>query len=153
MLPKNSIINSIQVGRSLLKLGFFPFYFYSWSLTWPSRRGSKIHVFLVSTNFPATVSYEWIACARLSDSGDVLNEQSENKTRATWERGRWRLSPAPARFSHFFLLNDFSPLSRSLEQANEWMNEWHFFQSGAYMSVRLWSPLWPFETWIQQLLK
>ena len=27
------------------------------------------------------------------------------------------LSPAPARFSHFFLLNDFSPLSRSLEQA------------------------------------
>ena len=39
----------------------------------------------------------------------------------TWERGRWRrekcLSPAPARFSHFFLLNDSSPLSRSLEQA------------------------------------
>ena len=27
------------------------------------------------------------------------------------------LSPAPVRFSHFFLLNDFSPLSRSLEQA------------------------------------
>ena len=27
------------------------------------------------------------------------------------------LSPAPARFSHFFLLTDFSPLSRSLEQA------------------------------------
>ena len=27
------------------------------------------------------------------------------------------LSAAPARFSHFFLLNDFSPLSRSLEQA------------------------------------
>ena len=27
------------------------------------------------------------------------------------------LSPAPARFSHFFLLNDFSPLSQSLEQA------------------------------------
>ena len=29
------------------------------------------------------------------------------------------LSPAPARFSHFFLLNDFSPLSRSLEQAKD----------------------------------
>ena len=43
-------------------------------------------------------------------SGDVLNEQSENKTRATWERGRWRV---------FLFLNDFSlsPLSRSLEQA------------------------------------
>ena len=27
------------------------------------------------------------------------------------------LSPAPPRFSHFFLLNYFSPLSRSLEQA------------------------------------
>ena len=42
--------------------------------------------------------------------------------RVTWERGRWWrekcLSPAPAHFSHFFLLNDFSPLSRSLEQAN-----------------------------------
>ena len=57
-----------------------------------------------------------VAFARLSDSimRTYLNEQSENKTRATWERG---LSPAPARFSHFFLLNDFSPLSRSLEQA------------------------------------
>ena len=37
------------------------------------------------------------------------------------ERGRWLrekcLSPAPARFSHVFLLNDFSPLSQSLEQA------------------------------------
>ena len=29
------------------------------------------------------------------------------------------LSPAPARFSHFFLLNDFSRLSRSLEQAKD----------------------------------
>ena len=28
------------------------------------------------------------------------------------------LSPAPTCFSHFFLLNDFSPLSRSLEKAN-----------------------------------
>ena len=28
------------------------------------------------------------------------------------------LSPAPARFSHFLLLNDFPPPSRSLEQAN-----------------------------------
>ena len=31
--------------------------------------------------------------------------------------GKNGLSPAPARFSHFFLLNDFSSLSRSLEQA------------------------------------
>ena len=38
----------------------------------------------------------------------------------TWERGRWRREkslPSPARFSHFFLLNNFPPLSRSLEQA------------------------------------
>ena len=28
------------------------------------------------------------------------------------------LSLAPARFSHFFLLNDFPPLSRSMEQAS-----------------------------------
>ena len=40
-----------------------------------------------------------LACARLSDSmvGTFLNEQSENKTRATWKRG-------PARFSHLFWL-------------------------------------------------
>ena len=30
------------------------------------------------------------------------------------------LSPAPARFSHFLLLNDFPPPSRSLEQAILW---------------------------------
>ena len=69
-----------------------------------------------------------LACARLAYSkvGTYWNEQSEIKTRATWEMGRWRrgkwerepcLSPAPARFSHFFYtfwlssLNDFSPLS------------------------------------------
>ena len=54
-----------------------------------------------------------LACARLAYSmvGTYYNEQSENKTRATWELGRWRekwerepcLSPAPAGFSHFFL--------------------------------------------------
>ena len=64
-----------------------------------------------------------VACARLSDSivGTYQNEQSENKTGTTWERGRWRrekcLSPAPARFSHFLLLNDFPPPTWSLEQA------------------------------------
>ena len=69
-----------------------------------------------------------LASARLAYSkvGTYWDEQSENKTRATWEMGRWRrgkwerepcLSPAPARFSHFFYtfwlssLNDFSPLS------------------------------------------
>ena len=33
-----------------------------------------------------------LACARLSDSivGTYKNEQSENKTSATWERGQWR---------------------------------------------------------------
>ena len=36
------------------------------------------------------------------------------------------LSPAPARFSHFFLLNDFPPLSRSLEQANSHTGKSHF---------------------------
>jgi len=56
-----------------------------------------------------------IACARLSDSIVWMysNEQSENKTRATWERA----ASVPAHFLHFFLLNNFSPLSRSLEQA------------------------------------
>ena len=55
-----------------------------------------------------------LACARLSDSivGTYKKEQSENKTRTTC------LSPAPTRFSHFLLLNDFPPSSRSLEQAN-----------------------------------
>ena len=53
-------------------------------------------------------------------SGDVLNEQSENKTRATWQRGpvaAGPVSPQPPRV--FLFLNDFSlsPLSRSLEQA------------------------------------
>ena len=45
-------------------------------------------------------------------SGDVLNEQSENKTRATWQRG----PPCV-----FLFLNDFSlsPLSRSLEKVNK----------------------------------
>ena len=53
-------------------------------------------------------------------SGDVLNEQSENKTRPTWQRGpvaAGPVSPQPPRV--FLFLNDFSlsPLSRSLEQA------------------------------------
>ena len=54
-----------------------------------------------------------LACARLSDSivGTYYNEQSENKTRATWEmerwlRGKWErepcLPPALARFSISF---------------------------------------------------
>ena len=63
-----------------------------------------------------------LACARLSDSiVGTYQEQSENKTRTTWKRGQWQrekcLSPAPARFPHFLLLNDFPPPSRSLEQA------------------------------------
>ena len=49
-------------------------------------------------------------------SGDVLNEQSENKTRATWQRGPVAaapVSPQPPRV--FLFLNDFSlsPLSRN----------------------------------------
>ena len=63
----------------------------------------------------ANCSYFLLACARIAlryYSWNVLNEQSENKTRATWERG------APAGFLHFLLLNDFSLLSRSLEQDN-----------------------------------
>ena len=71
------------------------------------------------------LSSQPLACVRLSDSilGTYKNEQSENKTCTTWERGRWRrekcLSPAPARFSHFLVLNDFPPPSRSLEQATQ----------------------------------
>ena len=74
-----------------------------------------------------------LACARLAYSkvGTYWNEQSEIKTRATWEMGRWRrgkwerepcLPPALARFSHFFLhlLTDWTTFHHylgSLEQA------------------------------------
>ena len=48
-------------------------------------------------------------------SSPRVNEQSENKARATWERGRWRrkkcLSPAPARFSHFFFTDFVTTIS------------------------------------------
>ena len=58
------------------------------------------------------------ACARLSDS-IVEMKISENTTRATGKGGDGGGggTPAPARVSHFYLLNDFSPLSRSLEKA------------------------------------
>ena len=47
-------------------------------------------------------------------SGADIPEQAVKKMRT----GSAALSlPSPRRFSHFFLLNDFSPLSRSLEQA------------------------------------
>ena len=70
--------------------------------------------------YPQVSVTAYLACARLSDSiGDVLKRAIENKTRATWERGRYRpcLSQASARLSHFFLLNDYSPPSWNLEQA------------------------------------
>ena len=52
-------------------------------------------------------------------SGADIPEQAVKKMRT----GSTALSlPSPARFSHFFLLNDFSPLSRSLEQATKWMD-------------------------------
>ena len=54
----------------------------------------------------------------------MLNEQSENKTRATWERGGGggkNVSAQPPRVFRIsfyaFLLNDFSPLPWSLERA------------------------------------
>ena len=51
----------------------------------------------------------------------ALKQLASNVTEAAAQRIAGlpppRLSPAPARFFHFFLLNDFSPLSRSLEQA------------------------------------
>ena len=50
-----------------------------------------------------------LACARLSES--IVVKTSKAKIRQA------RPSPAPARFSHFLLLNDFPPPSRSLEQA------------------------------------
>ena len=45
----------------------------------------------------------------------------------------------PTRFSHFFLLNDFSPLSRSLEQAVFSTKPVPLFSS---LSVMKWSFLW-----------
>ena len=57
-------------------------------------------------------------------SWDVLRRGKRNKTRETWERGRRRhpvSSQPPGVFLNSFytrfLLNDFSPLSWSLEQA------------------------------------
>ena len=57
-------------------------------------------------------------------SGTYQDEECENKTRETWERGRRRhpvSSQPPGVFLNSFytrfLLNDFSPLSWSLEQA------------------------------------
>ena len=47
--------------------------------------------------------------SQIVQCGRIKTSKSENKTHATWERGHC-LSPAPARFSHFFLpnmLNDF----------------------------------------------
>ena len=55
------------------------------------------------------------ACAGLSDS-IVGMKISENTTRTTGKGGGSGGTPAPARVSRFFLLNDFPPLSRSLEQ-------------------------------------
>ena len=45
------------------------------------------------------------------------------------------LSPAPTRFSHFFLLNDFSPLSRSLEQAKLRSDEANRLERGVDFAV------------------
>ena len=42
----------------------------------------------------------------------------------------------PARFSHFFLLNDFSPLSWSLEQANSLFELQQVYQLGPSGSGR-----------------
>ena len=56
------------------------------------------------------------ARARLSDS-IVGMKISENTTRTTGKGGGGGGTPAPARVLHFFLLNDFPPLSRSLEEA------------------------------------
>ena len=47
--------------------------------------------------------------------------------------GRWCLSPAPARFSHFLSLNDFPPASRSLEQATCMYTFLHCLSSQKYV--------------------
>ena len=53
-----------------------------------------------------TVVFSYRLCQTLRQySGNVLNEQSENKTHPTWERGRWRRENAPR---VFLFLNHFS---------------------------------------------
>ena len=59
---------------------------------------------------------------RKSPSLGISLPRNQTETLAT----QASLSPAPARFSHFFLLNDFSPLSRSLERANSHTGKLHF---------------------------
>ena len=78
------------------------------------RAGAHVHTVCENQRavlFPCSVCLSLCQALRLSIVRTYENKQSENKTDATWERA------ATASFSHFFLLNDFSPLSRSLEQA------------------------------------
>ena len=56
------------------------------------------------------------------------------------------LSPAPARFSHFFLLNDFSTLSRSLEQAR--MKCANLFRVSWSWKLHVCSPWLTSVTWL-----
>ena len=61
-----------------------------------------------------------VACSGLSDSiMGTYFKTSKAKIRRAWlGKGGGGLFPAPARFSHFFLMNDISPPSWSLEQAS-----------------------------------
>ena len=52
-------------------------------------------------------------CGRIKTSKATMRRAGLGKGGGGGEKN------APARFSHFFLLNAFSPLSRSLEQANQ----------------------------------
>ena len=56
-----------------------------------------------------TMIMQNLACARLSDSivGTYENEQSENKTRTTWERGRWRRDSPRTFFAFSFFWTTF----------------------------------------------
>ena len=79
-------------------------------------------------DIPEQAVKKMLACVA-SVSNRVIARKLERKQKARKRLLRWLkkcvqapppcLSPTPARFSHFFLLNDFSPLSRSLEQATD----------------------------------
>ena len=49
-----------------------------------------VNCYVFSTGQSRYICLDIVACAMLSDSivRTYLNEQSENKTRATWERGK-----------------------------------------------------------------
>ena len=97
------------------------------------QSGTQNQYLLIEADFPTTVLVKYsrpnvcgdfltrIKCIHVGSlcqalrqySGNVLNEQSENKKRATWQRGRWRRA-APVRVLIFERLFTFTTISSSL---------------------------------------